>query len=98
MTLSLSLIILFTILTLVFYLTRKFKWRKYGGAKSYYFMEYKKYEAKIESYFSDNNMINVFVYKNGVRLYLETGCESIRYAKDVAEQVIIEDEYKNEQL
>jgi hypothetical protein len=96
MTLSISIIILLAILSLAFYVTRKFKWRKYGGLKYDYIMNYKKYEAGIESYFSDNNMINVFVYKNGVNLYLETGCESIRYAKDIAEQVIIEDEYKNQ--
>jgi hypothetical protein len=98
MTLSISLIILFATLTLVFYLTRKFKWRKYSGAECDYVLGYKMYVANIESYFSENNMINVYVYKNGVNLYLETGCESIRYAKDIAEQVIIEDEFKNEQL
>jgi hypothetical protein len=95
MTLSISLIILFAILSLAFYLTRKFKWRK---SNYDYKMEYKGYYARIEFYLTHNNLINVDVYKNNEFLYTELGCESIRYAKDVAEQVIIEDEFKNEQL
>ena len=59
-------------------------------------MEYKGYDARIEFYLTYNDLINVDVYKNNEIIYTELGCESIRYAKDIAEQVIIEDEYKNE--
>lgn len=95
MTLSIILIILFVILSLAFYLTRKFKWYKVEGE---YFMSYKGYFAGIESYMSDNNLINAYVYKNGECLYYEEGCSSVSYAKDIVEQTIIEDEYKCENI
>lgn len=91
-------ILLMTVLILIsmwFYMTRKFKWIKCFNTNEQhnYKVQYRDYVAYISTFASENSLINVYVYRGSrtAPMYEEIGCKSVGDAKEIAEKKILED-------
>jgi hypothetical protein len=93
MTYLLLFMITFMLVSLYFYLTRKFRWEDDHGDKR---LKYKGYDAVV--YTHSFGRIDMIVHgKIGKTLFQVTNCPSVKWGKDKAEQVILEDEEKNQE-
>lgn len=69
----------------------KFKWKQ-NTASGNYNLVYKEWTSVILT--RDSGKIDAFQHRGNTELFRITNCPSIKWAKDKAEQVILEDEKK----
>jgi len=83
--------IILLIISIYFYLTRKFRWEDDHGDKR---LKYNNYDAVV--YTHPTGVIYLLVSdKRGKVLFRVYKCPSVKWGKNKAEQVILEDEAKN---